>query len=184
METSLFVDNALVCFQLDHRAAHLRTLCRERQITPKKRFHPVFRFHAMWAEVCNMPWRIAHEPNLCSVWTSYTGESWKRPFLCIMRNFGYNWHTEMRFLVERFWTHVWRVHWSCHIWWVLCFLSAKDIWWTKDDTAVQDEQLCTCFMDTRVHENELCTFWTSQTYVSGKLSFFCIMHEIGHSSIT
>ena len=48
-----------------------------------------------------MSWNIAHESNRCSFWTSCTGVLWKRNFLCIVRNFGDNWHTEMGFLVLR-----------------------------------------------------------------------------------
>ena len=55
---------------------------------------------------------------------------------------------------------------------VFGFLFARDIWSAKDDIIVEEESLCTCFMDTTVHHTELCTFWTSQTFVSGKLDFF------------
>ena len=35
-----------------------------------------------------------------------------------------------------------------------------------------------------LYTRQLCTFWTSETFVSGKLCFLCIMHEFGHRSIT
>ena len=35
-----------------------------------------------------------------------------------------------------------------------------------------------------VHETDLCTFWTNQAFVSGKLCFLYILHEFGHRSIT
>ena len=35
-----------------------------------------------------------------------------------------------------------------------------------------------------LHKTELCTFWTIQTFVSGKPSFSIIMHEFAKSSIT
>ena len=94
-------------------------------------------------------------------------------------------HTsEMRILVERYLhtgteSPLKMSYLGCFV-----FLSARDIWWTKGDTIVQEEPLSTCFMDTTVHETDLCTFWTSQTFVSLKLCFLCIMHESGHSSIT
>ena len=49
---------------------------------------------------------------------------------------------------------------------------------------VQEEPLCICFMDTTVHETELWTFSTIQTFESGRLSFLRIMHEFRHSSFT
>ena len=62
------------------------------------------------------------------------------------------------------------------------FLSARYIWSTKINTVAQKQPLYTCFMDTTVHGTELCIFWTSQTFVSTKLCFLCVMHEFGHSS--
>ena len=48
-----------------------------------------------------MPWPIAHESNRFSFLKRCTGVSLKRPFLCTMRNFEYNWLTEMRFFNGR-----------------------------------------------------------------------------------
>ena len=53
------------------------------------------------AEECNMTWPLANEANRCTFWTSCTGVSWKRHFLCIMRNFEYSWHMQMQILVFR-----------------------------------------------------------------------------------
>ena len=75
----------------------------------------VFRFRAIWTEEWNMTWSIAHEANRCSFWTSSTGVSWKRPFLCIMCNLDHNFHTEMRIYVAQLCTQVWKVHFKCHI---------------------------------------------------------------------
>ena len=44
---------------------------------------------------------IEHEANRCTFWTSSTGVSWKRPFFCIMRTFGYSSLAEMQILVGR-----------------------------------------------------------------------------------
>ena len=44
---------------------------------------------------------LAHEVNRCTFWTSCTGVSWKRPFLSIMRNFGYSWHPHIQTSVLR-----------------------------------------------------------------------------------
>ena len=57
----------------------------------------VFYWHK--AEECNITWPITHQRYRCTFWTSCTGVSWKRPFVFILRNFWYNWLTEMRILV-------------------------------------------------------------------------------------
>ena len=40
---------------------------------------------------------------------------------------------------------------------------------------MQEESLCTRFMNTTVHETDLCTFWTIQTFVS----VFCAFSQNG-----
>ena len=130
-----------------------------------------------------MTWPLAHEENQCTFWTSCTGLSWKHPFLFIMGNFCYSWFTEMRILVGRV------LHTATDITlkmrYLLCFFfSFWKGWWTKGETIVQEESLSTCFMEFTVHQTALCTFWTSQTFVSGNHCFLCIMHEFVHSSIT
>ena len=72
--------------------------------------------------------------------------------------------------LDEFSTQVHKVHLKHHIYGVLGFLSARNIWW-KGDTIVQEEPLCTCFMDTTGHDTELCTLWTIQAFVSGNLCF-------------
>ena len=105
MGTSSSMDDAWLCLQLDHRAAHLCPfLQREANNTETVFFTMFFAFviyrprSVTCLGTCNMPW---HEANRCSFWTSCTGVSRKRIFFSIMRNFAYNWLKEMRFLFER-----------------------------------------------------------------------------------
>ena len=48
-----------------------------------------------------MTWPIHQEANRCTFWTSCTGVSWKRHWLCIMSSFGYSCLTHMQILVGR-----------------------------------------------------------------------------------
>ena len=121
------------------------------------------------SEECNMTWFIAHEANRCTF--RVAGVSWKRHFLWIMRNSGYSWHTDMQILVGI----VLHADTESILKTSYLFFFLPGAYGEKGDTIVQEEPLCTCFMDTTVHETELCTFWTIQTFVSGKLSFF--MHN-------
>ena len=123
------------------------------------------------AEECNMTWPIAHEENRCTFWTSCTGVSWKCHFLCIMRSFGYSSLTDMRILVGRVLHTGMESKLKMSNFGCFWFSFFQDIWWTKGETMVQEERLCTCFLGTKVHETELCTFWTTQNSLSRELLF-------------
>ena len=60
-----------------------------------------FVLHGNKAEERNMTSLLAHETNRCTFWSSCTGVSSKRHFLCIMRNFDYSWLLDMLILVGR-----------------------------------------------------------------------------------
>ena len=124
------------------------------------------------AEECNIAWPIAHEVNRCIFWTSCTAVSRKRSFLSIMRNFGYSCPTMMIILVGRV-LHA-GTEFTLIMSYLGCFLFSlcRNIRWTKSDSIVQEVALCTCFMDTKVHKTELCTFWTIETFVSRKHFFY------------
>ena len=132
------MDNAWLCLQFEHRTAHLGPLCIERQITPKPRFSPCFSLFApepvliimFLAFVLYTPrsvtWGpIGHEANLCKFSTSCTDLSWKRPVLCIMRNFAYSRLTEMQIILDGLSTQVLKAHWKCHFGVFLMFMVKK-----------------------------------------------------------
>ena len=104
METFLFVDNARRTLHFDHGAGQLSSrsfLQREANDTETALFNMFFAFmlYGHKADNSNMNWPIAHGANWCTLWPRCTGVSQKRPFLCIMRNFGYSLLTGMRILV-------------------------------------------------------------------------------------
>ena len=99
-----FVDNVWLWSQLDHGEAHLGSrsfVQRGANNAETVLFTMLFAFvlYGHKAYKCNITWPIAHEANRCKVWTSCTGGSWKCPFLCIMRNFGYSWLTHIQILL-------------------------------------------------------------------------------------
>ena len=100
-----------------------------------------------------MTWPIAHEANRCKFWTSCPVGSWKRPFLCIMRNFEYSWLTEMRILVRRVVQR--STESTLKMSYLRCFrfsFCQRYKSWTKGDTTVHYKPLCTCFMDTSTRD--------------------------------
>ena len=124
----------------------------------------------------NMTWLpIADETNRSTFWTSCTGVSWKRPFLCMMSNFGYSWLSEMQIFVGRVLHTGTASTLGMSYLGYFSFLSPMDARWTKGETIVQEKALCTCFKDPTAHETQLFAFWTDQTFVSGK---FCFLYKI------
>ena len=103
------------------------------------------------AEESNMTWPVAHEANRCTLWASCTGESWKRHFLSIMRNFGYSRLTHMQILVGRF------LHTSTEstpkISYLVCFWLSF-----SQGYVVNMRNRSARFINTALHETELCTF--------------------------
>ena len=104
IETSLSVDNAWLCLQLDHGKTHpsSRSFVQgDANNTETVVFSKVFAIvlYGHKAAECNMTWPIAHEFNHCIFWTSCTGVSWRHPFLFIMLNIGFSWHTDIQILV-------------------------------------------------------------------------------------
>ena len=78
-------------------------LCRDANHTETVFFNRFFTFvlYGHKDEECNMTWPIAHEAYRCTLWTSCTGMSCKRPFLSMIRYSGYSCLTDMRILVLR-----------------------------------------------------------------------------------
>ena len=100
----LLIMRDFACSWISEQPILLRGLfCRDANNTETVLFTMFFPFvlYGHHAEECNMTGPIAHEANRCTYWTSCTGLSWKRPFLSIIRNFGYSWLTDMRILVGR-----------------------------------------------------------------------------------
>ena len=79
------------------------------------------------AEECNMTLPIAHEANRCTFWTSCTGVSWKRHFLCIMRIFGYSVLTNMRIFFGRVLHRGTEI--SLKMWYLGCFWFSFCHWY-------------------------------------------------------
>ena len=187
VETSLFVDNAWLCLKLDHGAAHLgyRSFVHRDANNTETVLFTTFSLSCCMGGKCIMTWPMAQEANRCTFRTSCIGVSWKRTFLWILRNFRYSCLTVMR--MDKFctqfmpystsaWIHIRKAkHTPNSTVSVLRvffgYLSARDILLTKGDKIVRELPLCTCFMDTTVHETELCTFCTIQAFVSGNLCF-------------
>ena len=133
-ETSLFVDNAWLCLQLDHGAAHLAS----RSFVQKKAvLSPCFPLSCcMFIRSRSVTWRLfVHDMNRCTFWTSCT-VSRKHPFLPKTQSFGYSWLAQMQILVG------WVLHTGTEYTLKMsylgcfCFLSARERWWRKGNTIV------------------------------------------------
>ena len=168
METSYFVVNAWLCIQLDHGAAHLGAKSffqRDVHNTETVLFTIIFSFLLYGPRsVTRQP--IAHEVNRCTFWTSCTFVSWKRPLLCMMHNFWCIWITKRKILIGRV-LHTYtestlKMSYLVYV----CLLSARDVWWTKGDTIVQEELLIRC------------------TIVPWKLRIKWLMRDFAYSWIT
>ena len=179
METSLFVDNVWLWSQLNHGAAHI-VLNYYVQRDANNAEIVIFTMSVDFvlfghnAKECNMTAYGARNESVHILDKFY----WCFMETSFLVYKGYSLFTDMRILV-------WRVpHSGTESTMKNGFLLARIMWWKKGDTIVQEEPLCTCFMNTTVHETELCTFWAILTFVSGKLSFIIIMHNFFHCSIT
>ena len=74
-----------------------------------------------------MTWPKAQEKNWYTFWTRNTGVSWKRPFLWILRNFGYSCLTEMRILAGRVLPTGTEI--TLKMWYLGCFLFSFSQWY-------------------------------------------------------
>ena len=142
-------------------------LCREKHVTPKPCFSPCFSLSCcMGRRQSSVTWQPRGE----SVYNL------DKLHWCVMETCGYCVTLILAYGDANLgWTssaHRYGNYTRNVIFRVFGFLSERDTWWTKGETIVQLEPLCKCFMETTVHETELCTFWTIPTFVSGKL---CLM---------
>ena len=178
------MENAWHCLQLDHLATHLGSrsfVQRDANNSETVLFTMFFAFvlHGHKSYQCNISWPVAHEADRWTFWTSCSGFM-ETPILVhnaqLLVQLAYGegnlgWTTS---------AHRYGKNTENIIFWVFLVFFLPGYIVNKR----QEEPLCTCFRNTKVHETEMCIFWTSQTFVSLKLCFQCIMHEFEHSLIT
>ena len=164
MESSIFVDNAWFCLQLDHGAAYLDSrsfVQKDSNHIETVIFFTMFFAFLLYGMISVTSRPIANQANLCTFWTCCTVVSWKRPFLCIMSNLSTVCLRWCESWLEEFLTQVRKVHWKCHIAGVFAFLFARDIW-TNDDT-----------IGTALHMfHGHCSTWDWIVHILDKSNFF------------
>ena len=100
--------------------------------------------------------------------------SWKRHFLCIMRNFGYSWLTDMRIFFGRVLDT--GTENTLKMSYIGCFsFSFCQLYMVKKRRHYSGEgPVLRMFHGLLQYTRQLCTFWTIQIIVSGKLCLMCI----------
>ena len=136
------------------------------------------------ADECNMTWPIAHEVHRCTFWTSCTGVSCKRPFLCILRNFWCSSLMDMQVLVGRV-LHT-GIESSLKMSYLGCFwfsfYQGHMVSKRRQYSALHVFHVHYTTRDWVVHILDWIML-DNDNFLSRKLCFLCIMYKFGHSSV-